>query len=371
MSERSNIPKKMVPIVNDIRGITEPFCEQYLNAGYLELSQKLLASLARKRPSPLLTGRAKSWAAGIIYCLGRVNFLFDKENEPYMSASTLSKNIGVSKGTASDYSRKIWNIFNMMQLDPKWTIPEMVESNPMVWMLSINGFMMDVRYESHDIQEEAFSKGLIPYVPYRKVLEDFISNIESTALGILPLNITTGVVDQDDIEFPEELPHNIADVCQKKPKEAISLLEKIIGKYKYHPKIYNYLAVAYSVLGDHEKVREVSLDNHRRNPDYLFAKLNLCSTYLEDDIEMVPKLLGEKLDLAELYPTREMFHTSECLSYYSIVIQYYLVKQDFGRVKTCFLIMYKISPEHESTKNVEEMVVRAYKKYKKHQKMLR
>ncbi len=38
----------------------------------------MAAALSRKRPSPLSTGRERSWAVGIIYALGQVNFLFDK-----------------------------------------------------------------------------------------------------------------------------------------------------------------------------------------------------------------------------------------------------------------------------------------------------
>ena len=35
----------------------------------------------------------------------------------------------------------------------------------MVWMLQVNGFMMDVRNAPREVQEIAFNKGLIPYIP--------------------------------------------------------------------------------------------------------------------------------------------------------------------------------------------------------------
>jgi hypothetical protein len=35
----------------------------------------------------------------------------------------------------------------------------------MVWMLNVNGIMMDVRYAPREVQEIAFQKGLIPYIP--------------------------------------------------------------------------------------------------------------------------------------------------------------------------------------------------------------
>ena len=35
----------------------------------------------------------------------------------------------------------------------------------MVWMVSVNGFFMDIRHAPRALQEEAFGKGLIPYIP--------------------------------------------------------------------------------------------------------------------------------------------------------------------------------------------------------------
>ena len=41
------------------------------------LCRELAATLARKRPSPLLSGQLESWACGIIRTIGWVNFLGD------------------------------------------------------------------------------------------------------------------------------------------------------------------------------------------------------------------------------------------------------------------------------------------------------
>jgi hypothetical protein len=56
----------------------------------------MAAALSRERSSPLESGRPRSWAAGIVYALGRVNFLSDKSREPYMTMSEPCKKIGVS-----------------------------------------------------------------------------------------------------------------------------------------------------------------------------------------------------------------------------------------------------------------------------------
>ena len=40
-----------------------------------------------------------------------------------------------------------------------------MEDNPLVWMLSVNGLLMDIRDAPREAQVVAFEKGLIPYIP--------------------------------------------------------------------------------------------------------------------------------------------------------------------------------------------------------------
>jgi hypothetical protein len=48
---------------------------------------------------------------------------------------------------------------------PEWTLPGRMEDNPLVWMLEVNGLMLDIRRAPRELQEIAFRKGLIPYIP--------------------------------------------------------------------------------------------------------------------------------------------------------------------------------------------------------------
>ena len=56
-------------------------------------------------------------------------------------------------------------MFRIRQLDPEWTLPSKMDDNPMAWMLEVNGFLMDVRRAPRELQEAAFKKGFIPYIP--------------------------------------------------------------------------------------------------------------------------------------------------------------------------------------------------------------
>jgi len=59
----------------------------------------LVARLARKRPSPLVRGDTRIWAAGAIYTIGHVNFLFDRTQQPHLTAEQLASRLGVVKTT--------------------------------------------------------------------------------------------------------------------------------------------------------------------------------------------------------------------------------------------------------------------------------
>jgi hypothetical protein len=69
------IPKGMRPVAEEIIQITDQVCAQLLDAEYAALARQAVAKLARKRPSPLLSGRRGTWAAAVVYALGQVNFL--------------------------------------------------------------------------------------------------------------------------------------------------------------------------------------------------------------------------------------------------------------------------------------------------------
>lgn len=165
MKKSEQVPNQLQPIYDAITAITDVFCYQHLNAEYAQLSRQLAAALSRKRPSPLLRGKAATWACGIVYALGSVNFLSDRSSEPFMRMEDLCALMGVSKSTGANKAAEIRKLFGMYQLDPNWTLPSRMEQNPMAWMITVNGFVIDARHAPLEIQAEAYRKGLIPYIP--------------------------------------------------------------------------------------------------------------------------------------------------------------------------------------------------------------
>lgn len=162
------VPKAMQEKFAEITSITDQFCKNHLNDDYALLIRQATAALARKRPSPLVRGKANSWACGITHAIGMINFLFDPSQTPHMKASALYQGFNVSQSTGGQKSKQVRDLFNTHQMDPNWCLPSMIENNPMVWMLSVNGFAVDARALPYELQEEAFELGLIPYIPATK-----------------------------------------------------------------------------------------------------------------------------------------------------------------------------------------------------------
>ena len=170
MSRRStsqNVPKEMQERFDEIIQLTDAFSKDFLNDEYAQLCRQLTATLCRKRPSPLAQGKVPTWACAIIHALGTVNFLFDSSQTPHVAASQICEYFHLSASTMQAKSKQIRDLFDMYQMDPNWTLPSKIGDNLLVWMLEINGIIVDVRHAPRNIQEEAFRRGLIPYVPDR------------------------------------------------------------------------------------------------------------------------------------------------------------------------------------------------------------
>ena len=97
----------------------------------------------------------------------QVNFLFDTSQTPHVPASQIASYFGLSSSTMQAKSKQIRDVLDMYQMDPNWTLPSKVDDNPLVWMIQVNGLVIDARHAPREIQEEAFRKGLITHIPER------------------------------------------------------------------------------------------------------------------------------------------------------------------------------------------------------------
>lgn len=164
-----NVPKPMQAIYDEIAKQTDEFCKKYLDKEYAQLCRKAASALCRKRPSPLLSGGLNTWAGGIVHALCTINFGFDKANKPYTDLLTICEFFGVAKSTTAGKGKKVRELLKIGRYDVEWALKRLVDKSSMFWMISFNGYIVDVRSMPLEVQELAFEKGLIPYIPaYKK-----------------------------------------------------------------------------------------------------------------------------------------------------------------------------------------------------------
>ena len=77
----------------------------------------------------------------------------------------------ISKSTGGNKSSQIKQMLKIGLMDMQWTLPSRMEDNPMAWMVMVNGLIVDARRLPRPLQEEAYRKGLIPYLPGEKDAE--------------------------------------------------------------------------------------------------------------------------------------------------------------------------------------------------------
>ncbi len=162
---KRNTSQEVQPALETIVSLTDQFCHERLNEEYVDMCRRLAEKLARKRPSPLLRGNPATWACGIVRTIGWVNFLDDSSGTPHMKLTAIDRAFGVAESTGQGKSKSIRTMLKIHQFEPAWTLPSRMDDNPRIWMLEVNGFVMDIRHAPRGAQEIAFKKGLIPYIP--------------------------------------------------------------------------------------------------------------------------------------------------------------------------------------------------------------
>ena len=162
-SER--VPKKMKSRFDEITALTDPFCGEWLNDEYRQLIREAAAALCRKRPSPLVRGRIDIWACGIVLAVGSVNFLYDRSQDPHASAADVCNAFGVKQSTGTNKAAVVRSTLGMRHMDPNWCLPSRLESHPLAWIIEVNGLPVDARYMPREVQEIAFERGFIPFLP--------------------------------------------------------------------------------------------------------------------------------------------------------------------------------------------------------------
>lgn len=136
-------------------------------------------------------------------------------------------------------------------------------------------------------------------------------------------------------------------------KGMVDKLLSLIEQHPLNPQLKNYLSIAYKMVGNNKKSYEVNRWIVKEHPDYLFGRLNLAGELIEKgELDKVPEIMGNLLDIQEMYPERKIFHIGEVLGYNKLAIHYFLAIDNLDAAKSRLDIMERLAPEHPDTEEI-------------------
>lgn len=120
---------------------------------------------------------------------------------------------------------------------------------------------------------------------------------------------------------------------------------------------YNWLGMAYSSLGNVEAVTEVVRENYRRNPKYLFARLNFAEVCLRDGaLAGAREALGPGLDIRRVPGGRKRLHVSGFAGYYYAVGLYHIEARDLAAPEKIYELLEEVAPDELPTEELRRML---------------
>jgi hypothetical protein len=160
------VPEKFRERFREITALTDKFCKEHLDDEYRDLCREMAAVLCIEG-APMGSGKAASWAAGIVYSVGFVNFLTSDPSQPYyMKPDDMARALGVSPATMAAKAKVIRQGLDLNRMDPRWCVRGMLKDNPYVWLVQDRqGMIHDLRQAPREVQEEAYRRGMIPFIP--------------------------------------------------------------------------------------------------------------------------------------------------------------------------------------------------------------
>lgn len=140
------------------------------------------------------------------------------------------------------------------------------------------------------------------------------------------------------------------------PRTAVTELRAWIAREPL-PMFFNWLGAAYSALGDIPGVEDTVRENHRRNPQYLFARVNYAELCLRDgDLDGALEALGGGLDIRALLGGRKRVHLSELTAYFYAVGLYHIKAGDFAAAEHIYGILKEAAPDEFPTEELRRML---------------
>jgi tetratricopeptide (TPR) repeat protein len=156
-------------------------------------------------------------------------------------------------------------------------------------------------------------------------------------------------------ETRDALP-GLRDLVLHDPRAAVRELRAWIEREPL-PMLYNWLSGAYSELGDTVGVMDTVRENYRRNPQYLFARVNYAEICLRDgDLAGAREALGESLDIRPLLGGRKRVHVTELTGYFYAVGLYHIKAGDREAAEKVYEMLDEVAPGEAPTEALRRLL---------------
>ena len=112
----------------EIIKLVQSFGTRYLNEELTSCTIRLCLALGQNRTLTITRGKKEIWAASIVYVIARANFLFDKENENFLTVDVICDFFGTNKTTTANKATVIEKTLNISHADKRFCTEEIIDS---------------------------------------------------------------------------------------------------------------------------------------------------------------------------------------------------------------------------------------------------
>ncbi|HEX6039206.1 hypothetical protein [Longimicrobium sp.] len=169
--------------------------------------------------------------------------------------------------------------------------------------------------------------------------------------GPLPKEVHT----RPSAELRAALPR-LNEMIHDHPRAAVHELREWIAR-EPNPMLFNWLGMAYGMLGEVEALRETVRENYARNPRYLFARVNQAQMCVRDgDLAGAREALGASFDIRALLGGRRRVHVSEFAAYFYVVGLYHLETGDMEAAEGVYDLLAEGAPDETGTDELRRLL---------------
>ena len=129
---------------SEMRGLLKKFAAEKLNDDYAEIVDRMLCRLARRPHSVLIEGDCEEWAAAIVHVSGKINFLFDKSSQPYVTVEEINRFFKTNPLVILGRTKQIAAHLNINDSKDEFSISCLQHSSPFLKLVMMNGCLVPV-----------------------------------------------------------------------------------------------------------------------------------------------------------------------------------------------------------------------------------